>query len=124
MIRLSKSVVGDQEAIALSKVVAHGYLGMGVEVQLFEQKLQDYLDCSDRKVVCVNSGTAALHLALQALGLGVGDEVLVPAMTYIASFQAVSATGATPVACDVRLENGLLDLKDAQKRLSPKTSSG
>ena len=123
MIRLSKSVVGDQEAIALSKVVAHGYLGMGVEVQLFEQKLQDYLDCSDRKVVCVNSGTAALHLALQALGLGVGDEVLVPAMTYIASFQAVSATGATPVACDVRLENGLLDLKDAQKRLSPKTKA-
>ncbi|OGT22847.1 MAG: aminotransferase [Gammaproteobacteria bacterium RIFCSPHIGHO2_02_FULL_42_13] len=123
MIRLSKSVVGEREVIALSKVMAHGYLGMGAEVQLLEQKLQDYLGCSDRKVVCVNSGTAALHLALQALGVGAGDEVLVPAMTYVASFQAISATGATPVACDVHLENGLLDLKDAEKRLSSKTKA-
>ena len=71
--------------------------------------------------MCVNTGTAAVHLAVQAIGAGTGDEVLVPTLTYVASFQAVAACGATPVACDVRETDGLLDLEDAARRLTART---
>jgi dTDP-4-amino-4,6-dideoxygalactose transaminase len=96
-VRLSKSTVGHAELEALSRVIGHGYLGMGSEVGLFEQELAEFLS-TERAVVCVSTGTAALHLALQACGIGQGDEVLVPTLTYVSDFQAVSATGAAPVA--------------------------
>ena len=67
------------------EVLDREYLGMGAEVQQFEQALSDYFG---RSVVCVANGTAALHLASQACGIGSGDEVLVQSLTYIASFQA------------------------------------
>jgi dTDP-4-amino-4,6-dideoxygalactose transaminase len=99
-------------------VLEREYLGMGTEVAGFEQALTEYFS---RPAVCVVNGTAALHLALQAAGLGPGDEVLVPSLTYVASFQAVSATGARPVACDVLAETLTLDCRDAEKRLTPRT---
>jgi len=71
-------------------VLDREYLGMGEEVEQFENALTKYLG---RTAVCVSSGTAALHLALQGLGIGEGDEVLVQSLTYVASFQAISATG-------------------------------
>lgn len=121
-IRLSRSIVGKSEIEAVSLILEKGYLGMGAECQAFEQDLRAYLG-GDRQVVCVNTGTSALHLALQSLGVAPGDEVLVPSLTYVASFQAVSACGATPVACDVRAETGLLDLEDAARRITPCTKA-
>lgn len=94
------------------------YLGMGAEVEQFENALSEFFG---RPVVCVVNGTAALHLSLQACGIGPNDEVLVPSLTYIASFQAISATGAKPVACDIDPETFLLDLNDARKRITEKT---
>lgn len=120
MIRLSQSVVGQAEIEAVSGVLAKGFLGMGAECQAFENDLAGFFG-GGRSVVCVNTGTAALHLALQAIGVGVGDEVLVPTLTYIATFQAVSACGAIPVACEVRRADGLLDLEDAAKRITSRT---
>jgi len=96
------------------------YLGMGSEVKHFEESLSIFFD---RPSVCVINGTAALHLSLQAYGIGIGDEVLVPSLTYIASFQAISATGAKPVACDISKETYLLDLADAEKRITPRTKA-
>lgn len=119
MMRLSRSVVGTAEAEAVTAVLGKGFLGMGEEVQCFEKELSAYLGAPD--VVCVNTGTAALQLALQAIGIGPGDEVVVPTLTYVASFQAISATGATPVACDVREADGLLDLAEAERRITPRT---
>lgn len=119
MIRLSKSVVGEREKEALAGVIAEGYLGMGRHVQEFEEKLKNYLGA--RHVVCVNSGTAALHLALMGAGLRPGDEVLVQSLTFVASFQAVTAAGAVPVACEVRPETCTIDLNDAEKRLTDRT---
>lgn len=101
-------------------VLDREYLGMGAEVQLFEQKLTEFFG---RPAVCVVNGTAALHLALQAIGVGHGDEVLVQSLTYVASFQAISATGATPIACDVDPETLCLDWRDAEKRLTPRTKA-
>ena len=122
IIRLSKSVVGEEEKLALARVIDAGYLGMGAEVQLFEEEIRQFLGTSS-EVICVNTGTAALHLALQALGIGLGDEVLVPSLTYVATFQAISAAGAKPVACDVDLERAFIDVKDAEKRLTEKTKA-
>ena len=96
------------------------YFGRGGEVQQFEEALSEFL-C--RPVVCVINGTSALLLALQACVLGFGYSVLVPSMTYIASFQAISATGAKPVACDINTVTFLLDLNDAEKRLTEKTKA-
>lgn len=120
LIRLSRSVVGSEEIQAVTRVLEEGFLGMGKEVLAFEQDIQHYLQ-TERAVVCVNSGTAALHLALEALEIGPGDEVLVPSITYVASFQAIAATGATPVACDVHADDAFLDIDDAARRLTSRT---
>jgi dTDP-4-amino-4,6-dideoxygalactose transaminase len=93
---------------------------MGAEVSQFEQELAKFFG---RPVACVVNGTAAMHLAIQACGIGEGDEVLVPSLTYVASFQAISATGAKPVACDIDPYTCILDWKDAEKRLSDSTKA-
>ena len=121
-IRLSKSVVGEEEKNALARAIDVGYLGMGIEVQQFEQEIRDFLE-TDQEVICVNTGTAALHLSLQSLGIGLGDDVLVPSLTYVATFQAVSATGAKPVACDVTEDKAFIDIVDAEKRLTSRTKA-
>jgi len=118
IIRLSKSCIGNAEKVAVQAVLDREYLGMGTEVQQFENALTEFFN---RPAVCVINGTAALHLALQACGIGRGDEVLVPSLTYIASFQAISATGAKPVACDIDPETFLLDLNDTTERITDKT---
>lgn len=118
-IRLSKSVVGSAEKKALSEVIDDSYLGMGRFVQDFENKLKEYLGV--KHVVCVNSGTAALHLALMSLALNQGDEVLVQSLTFIASFQAITGAGLKPVACEIVPETCTIDLKDAEKRITSKT---
>ena len=120
MIRLSKSCLGELEKEAVMGVLDREFLGMGAEVQCFEEALSQFLG---RSVVCVVNGTAALHLALQACGIGVGDEVLVQSMTYVASFQAISATGAKPVACDVDPNSLTLDWRDAERRMTPQTKA-
>jgi dTDP-4-amino-4,6-dideoxygalactose transaminase len=120
MIRLSKSCIGNAEKAAVQGVLDREYLGMGVEVQQFEEALSEFFG---RPAACIVNGTAALHLALQACGIGRGDEVLVPSLTYIASFQAISATGAKQVACDINPATFLLDLSDAEKRITPRTKA-
>ncbi len=122
MIRVSKSVIGPKEKKAVEEVLHRAFLGMGEETQKFENELQAYVG-SKFPPVCVNSGTAALHLAIQTLDIKAGDEVLVPSLTFVATFQAISATGATPVACDVSDKNGLIDLKDAERKITKKTKA-
>ena len=120
-IRLSRSIVGEGEAEGVRRVlVEDGYLGMGTEVRLFEEELAAYLDRAPDQVMAVNSGTAALHLAVQAV-VEPGCEVLVPSLTFVASFQAVSAAGCVPVACDALEDSATLDLKDAETRITPRT---
>jgi dTDP-4-amino-4,6-dideoxygalactose transaminase len=120
VIRLSKSCLSDAEKQAVMGVLDREYLGMGAEVQHFEDALTEFFG---RPAVCVSTGTAALHLALQAAGIEAGDEVLVQSLTYVASFQAISATGAKPVACDVDPDTLCLDWRDAEKRLTPNTKA-
>lgn len=122
MIRLSKSVVGKAEADAVAHIIEDiGYLGMGATVGEFEHQLEEYIG-GDRRCLCVNSGTAALHLAIQAI-TNPGDEVLVPSFTFVASYQAITAANCKPVSCDIDPETLTLDLKDAERRITPRTTA-
>jgi dTDP-4-amino-4,6-dideoxygalactose transaminase len=121
-LRVSKSVVGEAEAAAVSRVVENGFFGMGNETRAFESELAAFFG-GGRDVVCVNTGTSALHLAAQACGIGPGDEVICATMTFIATFQAVAATGATVVPADVRESDCWLDLADVERRITPRTKA-
>lgn len=118
LIRLSKSCIGESEKAAVMEVLDSEFLGMGTRVHSFETKLTDFFN---RPVACVSTGTSALQLALQACGIGSGDEVLVQSLTYVASFQAIRATGATPIACDVLPNSLTIDVNDAQRKMTDKT---
>ena len=120
IIKLSKSCISEKEKNSVLSVLEKEYLGMGEEVRQFEKKLSIFFG---RETICVSSGTAALQLALEACEIGHGDEVLVPSITYIASFQSISATGAKPVACDILEGNFLLDLSDAKNRINKNTKA-
>lgn len=122
IIRLSKSDIGQTEQNAVKCILDKEFLGTGPETQAFEKDLKEYLG-SEVDVVCTNTGTAALQLAVQGCGLRAGDEVLVPTLTYLASFQAISATWAKTVPCDVLENSGLIDLNDAKKRLTTNTKA-
>lgn len=102
-IRLSRPSVGPDEAQALLAVLAGGDLVQGPCVRAFEEKLAARLGTPH--AVAVSSGTAALHLALAALGVGRGDEVIVPAFTFPATANVVAWLGARPVFCDISLED-------------------
>lgn len=122
-IRLSRSVVGGAEAAAVSKIIIEeGYLGMGSEVQRFEADIAAYLGVQPAQVVTVNTGTAALHLAVQA-AVPKGSEVLVPSLTFVASFQAIAAAACVPVPCDVYAATATIDLEDAARRITPRTKA-
>jgi dTDP-4-amino-4,6-dideoxygalactose transaminase len=122
LIRLSQSCVGVEEKQAICEVLDEGYLGMGKQVQMFEKELENFFS-NKVKVACVNTGTSALQLALQACGIGMGDEVLIPSITYLASFQATSATGAIPISCDISMKTGCLDIEDARCKITKKTKA-
>ena len=87
---------------ALDRVLNSGQFIHGVELESFEQEYAAY--CNVDHCVGVGSGLDALHLALRAWDIGPGDEVIVPSNTYIATWLAVSHTGATPVPVEPRLE--------------------
>jgi dTDP-4-amino-4,6-dideoxygalactose transaminase len=109
--------IGDDEIKAVERVLRTGFLGMGPEVEQFENELRQYLGFGV-DVCCVNTGTSALHVAMAALNLPAGSEILIPSLTYVATFQAATAAGLSPIACDVLAENGQIDLDDAARRMS------
>ncbi|WP_029448787.1 DegT/DnrJ/EryC1/StrS family aminotransferase [Candidatus Odyssella thessalonicensis] len=122
MLKLSQSTLSHAELKIINEVIQEGYLGMGAFVKKFEEELRIYLK-TDREIVTTNTGTSALHLAIQACGIGPGDEVILPSITYVGCFQAISATGAKPIACDIRLNDGMIDIPDMQKRINTRTKA-
>jgi dTDP-4-amino-4,6-dideoxygalactose transaminase len=121
LIRLSKSSISTLEKKNVVKILSKEFLGMGQEVQLFENNLIKFFKNKKRKVVAVSSGTAALQLALQSLNLKSNDEVLVPSLTYLSSFQAISANRLKPVACDVNEKTMTIDIDDLKRKINSKT---
>jgi len=112
------------EELEIAEVVASlrsGWIGTGPKVLRFERMLEAYLGA--RHVRCVSSCTAALTLALRALEIGPGDEVIVPAMTFVASANAVELSGATTVLVDSKPGSGLMDLGAAEAAVGPRTKA-
>jgi dTDP-4-amino-4,6-dideoxygalactose transaminase len=112
-------VIGDEEIAEVVDSLRSGWVGTGPKVQRFEQMLSEYVDAPYAR--CVSSCTAALILSMQVLGIGPGDEVLVPAMTFVASANAVEHAGATPVLVDSEPGTGLIDLDAAEAAITPRT---
>jgi dTDP-4-amino-4,6-dideoxygalactose transaminase len=112
-------VIGEQEIAEVVASLRSGWVGTGPKVQRFEQMLAEYVRATE--VRCVSSCTAALMLALRVLGIGAGDEVLVPAMTFVASANAVEHVGATPVLIDAEPGTGLIDLEAAEAAITAAT---
>jgi len=112
-----------EELAAAEEALKLGWLGMGRYVGEFEQAILKLVEAPDRHAVAVSTGHAALHLALMLMGVGPGDEVITPAFNNIADFQAILATGARPVFCDIDDATLCLDLADAETLVGPRTKA-
>ncbi|MCC6164163.1 MAG: DegT/DnrJ/EryC1/StrS aminotransferase family protein [Acidobacteria bacterium] len=110
-----RPAIGDQELAAVACVFDSRWLGAGAATAAFEDALRAQLGVPH--VVAVSSGTAALHLALEALALPPGSGVLVPSLTFVASVQAIVAARLRPVFCDVVADTLQVDLEDCATRL-------
>ena len=118
-----KPLIEQEEIDASVKSLELGWLGMGSFVGEFEEGLKEYLGASDRYVAAVSTGHAALHLGLLVAGVGPGDEVITPSFNNIADFQAILATGAEPVFCDIDDDSLCIDMEKAEELVSEKTKA-
>jgi len=116
-----RPLLEEEEMGAAREALELGWLGMGSYVGRFEDRLKEVVGASDRHVVAVSTGHAALHLALLSAGLGPGDEVITPSFNNVADFQAIVAVGASPVFCDIDPVSLCVDLDRAEELISPRT---
>ena len=103
----------------MQKVFDSAWLGMGSTVFEFEEALKQFLGV--KHVIAVNTGTSALHIALAGFGIGPGDEVVIPSITFAACVQAILAQGATPVFAESHEDTLLIDVDDVERCLTPRT---
>lgn len=118
-VALARPLIGAEEQEAVARVLSSGELSQGPEVAAFEHEFSQLVD--GRHCIAVNSGTSALHLSLVALGLGPGDEVVVPSFTFAATANAVCLAGATPIFADICSRDFCLDPDAVRNALSPRT---
>lgn len=117
---LTDIAMPEEDVQSVLDCLRSGWLTMGPRIQAFEQALADYTGAAH--ALTVSSGTAALHLACLAAGLGPGDEVIVPALTFVASAAAARYVGAEPVLCDICGPGDFnLDVEDLRRRITPRT---
>jgi dTDP-4-amino-4,6-dideoxygalactose transaminase len=114
-------VIGVDTIKAVVDALHAGWLGMGAVTQAFEEGIARFLGLDGRYVLATNTGTSALHLGLLAAGVGPGDEVITPAFNFVADHQAIVATGAAPVLCDVEEATLGLDPDKAAALIGPRT---
>ncbi|MCA9563550.1 MAG: UDP-4-amino-4,6-dideoxy-N-acetyl-beta-L-altrosamine transaminase [Myxococcales bacterium] len=116
-----KQAVSEDDVAAVCAVLKSDYLTTGPEVPRFEGALCSAIGAAHS--VAVSNGTAALHAACFAAEIGPGDEVLVPAITFVASANCVRYLGGEPIFVDVHPDSGLIDLDDAQRKITSKTKA-
>jgi len=117
-IPFSRPEIDNAEIDEVVRTLRSGWLTTGARTAQFETEFRDYVGAGH--ALAVNSGTAALHLALAALGIGPGDEVITTALTFCATVNVVIHVGATPVLADVQ-SDGNIDPSSVVRRISPRT---
>lgn len=121
MIPIAKPFLTEEEAQAAYDTILTGWITQGPKVQEFEEKFAQYTGA--KYAVAVSNCTTALHLSMIVAGIGPGDEVICPSMSYIATANSIKYVGATPVFAEVNGEDYNLDLEDAEKRITPRTKA-
>ena len=111
--------IGEDEIAEVVATLRSGWLGTGPRCQRFEREFAEYVGA--RRAIAVNSCTAAMHLAIVALGIGPGDEVIVPAMTFPATANVVEHAGARPIFVDCAPSSFLLDPAEVARRITKRT---
>jgi hypothetical protein len=117
---LADLTVSEDDIAAIAEVYRSGWLSMGPRTEDFERDPDRFAGV--RHAIAVSSGTAALHLMYLAAGLGAGDEVIVPSLTFVATVNAITYTGATPVFADAAgLQSPWLSAKAVEAAITPRT---
>jgi len=121
MIPHSRLTISQEESQAVARVVASGAIAQGAAVREFEAAVASYVGVKGG--VAVSSGTSALHVALIAMGVSVGDEVVLPSYLCVAPVNAIHYVGATPVLADVNPATGNISPESARRVITPKTKA-
>lgn len=121
MIPIAKPYLNQDDAQAAYDVIMSGWITQGPRVQEFEEKFAAYTGA--KHAVAVSNCTTGLHLAMIVAGIGAGDEVICPSMSYIASANSIMYVGAKPVFAEVHPETYNLDVADAERRITSKTKA-
>ncbi len=111
--------LGEEEIASVAQCIRSGWIGLGSRVERFEQEFARYKGAP--YALAVSSGTAAIHLALTVLGIGPGDEVIAPAMTFCSTIHSIVHTGAKPVLVDCRPDTFNIDPAQIGQRITPRT---
>lgn len=115
--------IGDEEITAVTEALRSNWVTSGPKTREFEQSFGTYLGGDDLQCVAVNSATAGLHLALEALGIGPGDEVIAPSLTFTATVEVVRYLGADPVLIDSDPVTLNMDLGRLRAAITPRTKA-
>ncbi|MEI8361413.1 MAG: DegT/DnrJ/EryC1/StrS family aminotransferase [bacterium] len=121
MISVSKPIIGDEEIEAVVAVMRSGIIAQGPKVKELEQNFAKY--CGTRHAIALNSGTAALHGGLYALGIGDNDEVITSPFTFVASANPILMLGGKVVFADISEENFCIDPLEVEKQITNKTKA-
>jgi len=121
MIKYAQGDCGVEELEQVKEALEYGYFGMAYKVSELESEIKKFLE-TDYDVACVNTGTSAIHLALDAIGIKNGDEVILPSFTFVATAQAVTACGGIPVFVDINNEL-TINPSDIESKITNKTKA-
>lgn len=121
MIPIAKPFIGEDEKKAVADVLNSGIIAQGPKVEKFEKKFAEF--CSVKNSVALNSGTAALHTALYAGGIGRGDEVITTPFTFIATANAILMQQAKPLFADINPDTFNIDSKSIKEKITEKTKA-
>src|SRR6184192_3258547 len=121
MISIARPLLSSEEEAAILRVLLSGQLAQGENVAAFERRFAEL--CQVQEAVAVSSGTAALHLALLAHGIGPGDEVITTAFSFAATANVILLVGATPVFVDIEPDTYNIDPALVEAAITPRTKA-